>query len=184
MAVIRIWNPIRGRTEETVKHHKVHYHRHRNPFGFSAGDGEQLLYGTAGYVAARAIPAMVLPNQNTGIMGYALNAGTALAMRLLVGGEAGKDLFIGGLIAVGSRIVSDNFGANIKGLSGDPQFTLGAYWNSYFAVPTVSDPYGRVSASPYPQPALAAPAAAGMRGYAGAAGARTAAGRFGGGRFG
>ena len=60
---------------------------------------------------------------------------------------------------------------------GDPAFTLGAYWNSFFAVPTVSDPYGRVAASPYPQPMLA-PAT--VKGYMGPAGGRmqTTSNRF------
>jgi len=139
-----------------------------------------ILYGSAGYVAARALPAMVLPSRNSGIMGYALNAATAVAMRLVIGGARGDELFVGGAIATVSRIVSDQFGAKIAGLSGDPAFTLGAYWNSYFAVPTVSDPYGRVAASPYPMPALPA-ATRGMSGPGPRGGSPT---RFASGRFG
>ena len=163
-----------------VKHHR---RRHRNPFGFSGDDVSKVLWGSVGYVAARAVPAMALPSKNSGLIGYALNLGTAFAMKLLIGGAMGDSLFVGGAVATATRVVSDNFGAKIQGLSGDPAFTLGAYWNSYFAVPTVSDPYGRVSASPYPTPAL--PAAPGMSGYAGAAGARAVStGRFTAGRFG
>lgn len=161
-----------------VKHHRL---RHRNPFGVSGDDTSRILWGTVGYVAARAVPAMALPSKNSGWIGYALNAGTAFALKLLVGGAMGDSMFVGGVVATATRIVSDQFGAKIQGLSGDPAFTMGAYWQSYYAVPTISDPYGRTSGSPYPQPAL--PAAAGMSGYAGAAGAR-GGGRFATGRFG
>ncbi len=165
-----------------MAHHYKKYgahHRRRNPFGLDVGEGTMLLWATAGGVAARAVPAMVLPSQNTGWIGYALNLGTAVLLKMLVGGKVGSDLFVGGGVATGLRIVSDNFGANIKGLSGDHAFSLGAYWQSYFAVPTVSDPYGRVSASPYPQPAMAA---AGVKGGMAGPMARSAreAGRFGG----
>jgi len=168
------------------KYHVRHHHRRhrRNPFGISGDDTSRILWGTVGYVAARAVPAMALPGQNSGIMGYALNLGTALAMKLVLSGPTGDSLFVGGVVATATRVISDNLGTKIQGLSGDPAFTMGAYWNSYFAVPTVSDPYGRVAASPYPAPALPAPAA-GMSGYAGAAGARaTSTGRFTAGRFG
>src|SRR5260370_23819813 len=114
---------------------------------------------------------MTLANKNSGIMGYALNLGTALALKFILKGDMGDSMFVGGAVATVTRIVSDQLGTKIQGLSGDPAFTMGAYWNSYFAVPTVSDPYGRVASSPYPQPALPPPAA-GMSGYAGAAGTR------------
>ena len=160
--------------------HKHKHHRRRNPFGVASADITRILWGSAGYVAARALPAMVLPAQNTGIMGYALNAVAALAMKMVIPGQTGDDLFVGGAVATVTRIISDNLGAKIQGLSGDPTFTLGAYWQSYFAVPTVSDPYGRVSASPYPQPVLA-PAPKGMSGPGPRAGGPT---RFASGRFG
>ena len=154
---------------------------HHNPFGVPADDVSTILWGSAGYVAARAVPAMALPSQNSGIMGYALNAATALAMKLVIGGSTGDKLFVGGAIATVTRIVSDNLGAKIQGLSGDPTFTLGAYWNSFFAVPTVSDPYGRVSASPYPSPVLPVSTMKGMGGPVprGMPVSRFAAGRFG-----
>jgi hypothetical protein len=162
-----------------VKHHR---HHRRNPFGFTGSDGSRILWGSVGYVAARAVPAMALPSKNTGIMGYGLNLATAFALKFLLKGDMGDSMFVGGAVATVTRIVSDQLGTKIQGLSGDPAFTMGAYWNSYFAVPTVSDPYGRVAASPYPQPALPAPT---MQGYAGAAGARAVStGRFTAGRFG
>jgi hypothetical protein len=191
MAQIRIWNPLyRGGSTKEVsrlahrKYHVRHHHRRRNPFGFTGSDGSRILWGSVGYVAARAVPAMVLPSKNTGLIGYAMNLGTAFALKFLLKGDMGDSLFVGGAVATVTRVVSDQLGTKIQGLSGDPAFTMGAYWNSYFAVPTVSDPYGRVAASPYPAPALP-PAAAGMSGYAGAAGARAVStGRFTPGRFG
>lgn len=168
-----------------MKHHHKKYHvrHHRNPFGVSGSDLADVAWVSAGYVAGRAVPAMFLANMNNGILGYALNAGTGLALKIVVGGNVGHALMVGGVASAITRFVSDNLGAKIQGLSGDPAFTLGAYWNSFFAIPTVSDPYGRVASSPYPQPALPAPPAT-VKGYGGAAGSRVAttfnrfAGRF------
>jgi len=191
MATIRIWNPLysSGQREGVSKlahrkyHVKHHRHRRRNPFGLSGGEGSRILWGSVGYVAARAVPAMALPSKNSGIMGYGLNLATAFALKFLLKGDMGDSMFVGGAVATVTRIVSDQLGTKIQGLSGDPAFTMGAYWNSYFAVPTVSDPYGRVAASPYPQPALPPPAT--MQGYSGTPGARAVStGRFTAGRFG
>lgn len=191
MATIRIWNPLfsasgqREGVSKSMAHKKYHVRHHRrNPFGLSGSDGSRILWGSVGYVAARAVPAMALPSKNSGIMGYALNIATAFALKFLLKGDMGDSMFVGGAVATVTRVVSDQLGTKIQGLSGDPAFTMGAYWNSYFAVPTVSDPYGRTPGSPYPQPALP-PAAAGMSGYSGAAGARAVStGRFTAGRFG
>jgi len=136
-------------------------HRHRNPF-FESGEIGTIAWGAVGAVGARAIPAMVLPSKNNGLMGYGLNLASAFALKFVgnmtLGKAAGSSMFIGGAISTLLRAVTDNLGSKIQGLSGDPQFRLGAYWQSYFAVPTVSDPYGRVAASPYPAPVAALPA--------------------------
>ena len=146
------------------KYHVKHHRHHRNPFGVSGNDVADIAWVSVGYVAGRAIPAMLLSGMNTGIVGYLLNAAVGVAGKLIIGGEVGHDLMVGGVASAITRAVSDNLGAKIQGLSGDPTFTLGAYWTSYFAVPTVSDPYGRVAASPYPQPALPPPATTGRFG--------------------
>ena len=183
MGQVRIWNPHYGSgsrgDKSNAQNGGMSVYRRKNPFGVSSSVVSQVLWTSAGFVGARALPAMVLSSQNNGWMGYALNLGTAFLMKMFVPGGTGEDLFIGGVVATVSRIVSDNLGAQIKGLSGDPGFTLGAYWQSYFAVPTVSDPYGRVAASPYP-PQIAAVPAAGK----GMSGARGGGSRFGAGRFG
>lgn len=162
-------------------HKKYHVNHHKNPLGVSGADIGEIAYVSAGYVAGRAVPAMLLSSYNTGIVGYLLNAATGVALKMVVGGNVGHALMIGGIAAGITRFVSDSFGAKIQGLSGDPAFTLGAYWTSYFAVPTVSDPYGRVAASPYPAPVMAAPPTT-VKGYMGAAGGRgvVAANRMGG----
>lgn len=194
MATIRIWNPLHvggsnGRGVNTSMAHKKYHVKHRrrsNPLGFTGQDGSRILWGSVGYVAARAVPAMVLPAKNSGLIGYGMNLAVAFAMKFLLRGDMGDSLFVGGAVATATRVISDQLGTKIQGLSGDPAFTMGAYWQSYFAVPTVSDPYGRVSGSPYPAPALPPPAAGGgMNGYGGAAGARgVPGGRFTAGRFG
>jgi hypothetical protein len=181
MAQIRIWNPYREGVIKLAHRHKHHHRQPLNPFGVGSGEVGSILWTAGGYVAARALPAMALPSQNTGWMGYALNLGTAFLMKMFIPGTVGSELFVGGAVATVTRIVSDNLGAKIQGLSGDPTFTLGAYWQSYFAVPTVSDPYGRVAASPYPQPVLAPAPGRGMSGPGPRGGAPT---RFASGRFG
>jgi hypothetical protein len=168
-----------------MAHKKYHVRHRRNPLGFTGNDMSRVLWGSVGYVVARAVPAMVMSAQNTGVIGYVMNLGTALILKFVLRGDAGDSMFVGGAVATVTRIVSDQLGTKIQGLSGDPAFRLGAYWNSYFAVPTVSDPYGRVAASPYPQPVPVIAPTAGMHGYAGAAGARAVStGRFTQGRFG
>lgn len=129
------------------KHHRHHFRRrHRNPLGISKDDLTLAGSGVVGGVAALAIPALVLPGQNTGIMGYALNIASTLVGKFagdMVSPSFGSGMLVGGLVGTGLRIVKDNL----------PSIPLmGAYWPSYFAVPTVSNPIGQTLSSPYPQP--------------------------------
>jgi hypothetical protein len=147
--------------------YRVHHHRHhhRNPFGFSQGTFERAMWGTGGAVGALAVPAMLAPTYNTSWTGYLLNAASAYGLKILADAVKGDGdaVFAGGLISTGLRIVREQVGSKIPGLS--------AYWPSSFAVPTVSNPYGQTLVSPYPAPALPAP----VKGMSG--------GRFTGGRF-
>ena len=198
MARIRIWNPYprseghdsrtrytysaggdtqaqKGGAHMAHRKYRLHHHRHhRNPLGFDKATITFAAWGVAGGAAALWAPAQFLSAQNNGAMGYAFNVGAAIAVKFIgdavLGKSAGDAMFTGGLVATGLRILRDK-ASTIPG--------LGAYWQSYFALPTVSDPYGRVSASPYPAPALPA-AAAGGRGIGAYA---RSAGRFGTGRF-
>jgi len=136
-----------------VAHHKHHrrHHGRRNPLGFGGDEVKLAGFGIAGGVGALALPALLLPSQNSGIMGYALNLGTSVALKFagnMLSKQAGDGAFIGGLVATGLRIVKDNL----------PSIPMGAYWESYFAVPPVSNSFGQVLKSPYPMPALPAPA--------------------------
>lgn len=155
MGQIRIWNPYKKGVSHLAKyhHHRRHSHRRRNPLGFDKSTLTGAAFGVAGAVGSLALPAMVLPSQNTGAVGYLLNAGAAFAMKvagdMLLGKSAGDELFAGGLVGVGLRIIKDNF-AGIPGLS--------AYWSSYLPnFPAASNPYGQM-ANPMP---AALPAAAG-----------------------
>lgn len=150
--------------------HRYHVHRHRrNPLGLNRDSFVFAAWGTAGAVGARALPAVFLSAQNTGPMGYLLNAAAALALKFAgdyITPKAGDGMLIGGLVSTGLRIVSDNFGSQIPGLS--------AYWPSYLPTfPAQSNPYGQM---PNPQPAVIAAAAGGKGG--GMSGSRFTGGRF------
>lgn len=100
--------------------------------------GSLMIWGTAGAVAARALPATLASSYNTGITGYGLNLLTAIVGGGLVGRFAGSDkgskFLAGGVIATALRIFSDQFSglATQYGLGGD----LGFYVNNSFPVPT------------------------------------------------
>lgn len=136
-----------------ARHHRKHHRRHRrrNPLGFGGDEIKLAGFGIVGGVAALALPAMLLPSQNSGLIGYALNIGSAVVLKFagnMVSKQAGDGALIGGLVATGIRIVKDNL----------PSIPMGAYWESYFAVPPISNSFGQTLKSPYPMPALPAPA--------------------------
>lgn len=142
-----------------MKRHRSFRRRHRNPLG--VGRDELMLAGSAvvGGIGALALPAIVLPGSNTGAMGYAMNAAAALVLKYagnMISKSVGDGFLVGGLVATGLRIAKDNFGSSIPG--------LGAYWPSYFPVPTVSNAYGQTLQSPYPQPILAPAGKSGLSG--------------------
>jgi hypothetical protein len=119
-------------------HHKRHHRRRRhNPMGFNVRSiGTQLLWGTAGGVAALTVPGLVASSYNSGWTGYLLNGATAWAGSLLVGKmagpQAGQDFFVGGLVATGLRIFNNFFGSTLPvGLSG-----MGFYLQNNFPLPT------------------------------------------------
>jgi len=63
--------------------HRSHRRRRHNP-GFGFRDiGAQLLWGTAGGVAALSVPGLVASAYNTGWTGYLLNGATAFLGRMI-----------------------------------------------------------------------------------------------------
>jgi hypothetical protein len=134
--------------------------RRSNPLGITGNLLKTSLWAAGGALATRALPNLALGAKNTGVVGYAANAGSAILLSWVTSmfDKSGSEgVLIGGLAATVLRIAQDNFGPRFA-LAGDPG-GLGLYSKGFFAVPTGSDAYGRVLQSPYPQPAL--PAAAG-----------------------
>lgn len=169
--------------------------RYRNPglSNFVGGmSGTDLLYMGGGAlvngILARAIPQMVpmLSSSNHGIMGYGMNVVAGAAGAWGIGKfnrRAGQGAWIGMIVAVGQRIIADNFGsggaAATGGMSGDMDFDLGYYTSDRFPYPQgTGGPYDAFPGSPYlaagPFPATSA--AAVRAGAAAAAAALPAAG--------
>lgn len=125
---------------------KVKRYRRRNPSGISGTIRDLsslMLWGTAGAVAARALPQMLLGSgTNTGVVGWGANLLTAIVGGGLVGKfagpGAGAKFTAGGVIGAALRIFSDTFSAQAAqyGLSGDSGFELGFYIPNSFPSPT------------------------------------------------
>jgi hypothetical protein len=141
----------RPRKSRAVRHH----HRRRNP-GFLGSPMNWVQGGAgvlAGVVGTRALPQIVLGGSNTGAMGYAANAATALALGwvthmffprnpILTG-----SVIAGGFAATLARIISDRtpFGAQLS-LTGLGDWGLGLYQKSNFNNPQfIRGPRGRES---------------------------------------
>jgi hypothetical protein len=170
MPQIRIFNPssytprsyFAGGAEKGVttmakkRHHRTHRRRH-NPLGISGG-----VVKDAAYVAAGAVGSPMLARMlgQAGWLNVAATAAAAVALsfagKFVGGASAQEEILKGGLSAtILAAVKESGMGASLG---------LGSYVPSYFAIPTASDPYGRV-ASPFA--ALpAAPARGGaMAGY-------------------
>ena len=91
-----------------ARRHVRHYARRRNPG--VGGLVTKAAYTIAGAIGTRLIPNL-LPSYNTGVMGYALNAGSAFAFSLvggkIFGKEAGSYIALGGAVAIVLRILQD-----------------------------------------------------------------------------
>lgn len=156
----------RRRRHNRIRRHNRSYRR-RNPFGVSNVSGlvKDVLYAGAGAVGTRLIPNLLLKDSNTGIMGYAANAATAVALGFIaekIGGPAAQqNVLIGGGVAIVARVFEDYLGSSLSaytvpqgllgvGAYGDSAYDLkgmgGVYTPSYFSVPTISGP--NLSTSP------------------------------------
>jgi hypothetical protein len=131
-----------------AKKHRRHHHRygrHRNPIlGVSTGDLiTETAAAVASGVATRVVPQMFLGANNSGLIGYAANAATALAASWAAGrmsSRLGHAALLGGAVAIASRILSDTMGQNALGggLSGDLGGEMGFYIPSNYVLPTAS----------------------------------------------
>jgi hypothetical protein len=85
--------------------------------------GKQVLGGLAGVLAAQAIPNLILPAQNKGMIGPLLELvsaiGASFALKAIAGAEIGRAALVGGGIRAAYRVVSEQgLLKAIPGLSG------------------------------------------------------------------
>lgn len=141
------------------RHHRHHRSRRRNPLGINSSVIKDAAYNTAGAVGSLYV-AKLLPISG-GWMDVAATAisavGVSFAGKFVGGASAQEELLKGGLTAT---IIQALGKLNVLPAG----VGLGLYAPSYFAVPTVSDAYGR-TANPFAMPALPAPAAKAMGDY-------------------
>jgi len=129
----------------------------------------------------------MLAQYNTGVVGYALNGATGLALSWALGKFWSRSAGIGGLVGTGlavlSRIVVEQFGtatpsgtsiapsSAAPGVSGDMDFDLGYYISDRFPYPQgAGGPFDAYPGSPYLQnPPFPSTSAAAVRAGAAAA---------------
>ena len=134
-----------------AKHHKRHSgrrrHHRRNPFGIGGGAIKDAAFNAVGAIGAITLANMAPSSFSTGWGGVAATAVAAVAesylAKMVVGAAAAEEILKGGLVATIIRA------ANTSGVFGRT-FGLSSYVRSQFAVPTASDPYGRVLPPPPP----------------------------------
>lgn len=196
----------RRRNPRRRHHHRRHRHamlamnRHRNPFrrhhrrrrnpSFGGYSTTELLYAGGGAlvngIITRAVPQMsFLAAYNTGVTGYALNIGVGAVGAYAIGKfnrQAGFGAWIGMIVAVSQRAISQMFGSGTAaatgGMSGDLDFDLGYYADGPFPFPQgAGGPYTRFPGTPYAaSPEFASTSASAVRaGRAAAAAALPAA---------
>lgn len=159
----------RTRTRNVVRYRNrarrsnPHHYRRRRNADFAGGlsmtelawmGGGALVNG----ILCRAIPQMVpfLSQYNQGIAGYGLNLAVGAAGAWGIGKfnrRAGQGAWIGLVVAVGQRIIADNFGGGSAGasggMSGDLDFDLGYYLEDRFPYPQgAGGPYARFPGTP------------------------------------
>jgi hypothetical protein len=138
------------------------YSRRHNAMRFGGFSTNDLIWMGGGAIAngflARTIPQMLLPTMNTGFLGYGLNilAGSLGAWAISqFNRRAGQGAWIGMVVAVGQRIISERFGAGTAaatgGMQGDLDFDLGYYLSDPFpfAQGASAGPYASFPGVPY-----------------------------------
>jgi hypothetical protein len=192
------YNPRRRRNAILMRsHHRRHNRRYnrmrmnyrrRNPNGVAGMSMTDLLWmvggGGVNFLIARSGPQMLLPQFNTGIVGYGLDAAFGAVGAWGIGKfnrRAGIGAWVGLGLALISRFVSENFGAGTAaatgGMSGDLDFDLGYYVSQPFPFPqgAAAGPYHGFPGTPYAPAIAPVTAAAATRAGAAAATAALAA---------
>lgn len=175
LAVNRHRNPV-------IRHRsRARRHRRRNPLDLK-DNAALALWASVGGVGTRMAVQTFMPNQNSGVTGYAANAATAVVLGWIgdkfISPRAGQGLLIGGLAGTVMRIASDTIlksnpqaqsAAAMSGLAGDREFALGDFQSSYFFEPSVNTGPNQVVVPPpfaaYLPPAVPAAKSSGLHGY-------------------
>jgi hypothetical protein len=152
-------HPVRRRRRShNPKMRVVRRRRHHNPLALGGRDlVPTALWAIAGGVATRAIPQLLMKENNTGLIGYGANALTFIigsyAADRFISRNAAVGVLVGGGVMLAGRMISDYFGKTLvsfgdvfgttgtagMGAHGDPSFDLGLYTEGEFVVPTWSD---------------------------------------------
>jgi hypothetical protein len=153
--------------KSTNPHHKK---RSRNPsetFGSAKDIATSAVYGLGTAVLTAQVPQLLLQANNTGIGGYAANAGTAIAAVVLAkmfgGPVAARAAMVGGSVIILDRILTEQFSQigpylQLSGL-GDATAVrrMGTIRDGSFLHPTMNDANGNmIVPDPVTQAALAA----------------------------
>src|SRR5205807_5854421 len=152
----------RRRSSNPVRYMNVRRRRRHNAFSLGGFSTNDLVWMGGGAIAngalARALPQMFLAQYNTGFLGYGLNvlAGAVGAWAISkLNRRAGQGAWIGMVVAVGQRFISERFGAGTAaataGMSGDLDFDLGYYLADPFpfAQGASAGPYASFPGAPY-----------------------------------
>ena len=141
-----------------------HHRRHRNPAGLGFPDLKGLAMDTAylagGGITARSLPQLIVPQYNTGWLGYGMNLlVTGLTAALIgkwKGPSASKPWLLGGFAFTLSRIIDDYAGLKILSfaqytppfqLAGDAVYGMaGVYASLNYPLPSNSLPPGAMAA--------------------------------------
>ena len=133
----------------TMRHHR---RRRSNPEFLSNLKGMtiRVAYLAGGGIMARSLPQLLVPQYNTGFMGYGMNLLTTAVSAALVGrwkgAPASQDWMLGGFAFTLSRIIDDYAGFKLLTfaqyspsfqLSGDPHYGMaGVYASASFPLPS------------------------------------------------
>lgn len=141
----------RKRRHSSRRHHRKH-HRRSNPGGlssFTSGGMLQTVGGAAiGFFGSNALPSLIpqLAQYNTGITGYALQAGAGLALswglKRFMGRGWGTGALIGTGLSILLRIVKDHAASTGSVTSAAMSGDLGYYVDDRF-------PYAQGAGGPY-----------------------------------